>query len=42
MHSDLPLGYLDDFTLGGEQPVVAKDVKRVADIGQAMGLTQSH
>ena len=39
MHSDLPLGYLDDFTLGGEQSVVAKDVKRVADIGQAMGLT---
>ena len=39
MHSDLPLGYLDDLTLGGEQSVVAKDAKRVADIGQAMGLT---
>ena len=39
MHSDLPLGYLDDFTLGGEQSVVAKDVKRVTDIGQSMGLT---
>jgi len=33
------LGYLDDLTLGGEQSVVAKDVERVAEVGQAMGLT---
>jgi len=39
MQSELPLGYLDDLTLGGEQSVVAKDVDRVAEIGQAMGLT---
>ena len=31
----------DDLTLGGEQPAVAKDVERVAEIGQAMGLTLS-
>jgi len=29
----------DDLTLGGEQSAVAKDVERVAEIGQAMGLT---
>ena len=39
LQSELPLGYLDDFTLGGEQSVVAKDVERVAEFGQAMGLT---
>ena len=39
MVSELPLGYLDDLTLGGEQSVVAKDVERVAEVGQAMGLT---
>ena len=33
------MGYLDDFTLGGEQSVVAKDVERVAEVGQALGLT---
>jgi len=37
----LLLGYLDDLTLGGEQSAVAKDVERVAEIGQAMGLTLS-
>ena len=39
LQSELPLGYLDDFTLGGEQSVVAKDVERVAEMGQALGLT---
>ena len=39
LQSELPLGYLDDLTLGGEQSAVAKDVERVAEIGQAMGLT---
>jgi len=41
MQSELPLGYLDDLTLGGEQSVVAKDVdvERVVDVGQAMGLS---
>ena len=34
MVSELPLGYLDDLTLGGEQSVVAKDVERVAEVGQ--------
>ena len=36
--SDLPLGNLDDFTLGGPQSVVAEDVNRVVEIGQALGL----
>jgi len=35
----LPLGYLDDLTLGGEQSVVARDVERVAEVSQAMGLS---
>jgi len=38
LRSELPLGYLDDLTLGGEQSVVAKDVERVAEVGHAMGL----
>jgi len=37
LQSELPLGHLDDFTLGGEQSVVAKDV--VAEIGQTLGFT---
>jgi len=38
LESDLPLGYLDDFKLGGPQSVVAEDVNRVVEIGQALGL----
>jgi len=39
LQSELPLGYLDDFTLGGEQSAVAKDAERVAEMGQVLGLS---
>jgi len=39
LQAELPLGYLDDLTLGGEQSVVAKDVDRVVEVRQAMGLS---
>jgi len=39
MQSVLPLATLSTWQLGGELSVVAKDVERVADIGQAKGLT---
>jgi len=37
--SELTLGYLDDFTLGGDVATVAQDVSRIADLGSKMGLT---
>ena len=36
--SDLTLGYLDDFTLGGNVAIVAQDVRRIIDLGSKMGL----
>ena len=38
LESELPLGYLDDLTLGGPQSVVAADVLRVSEISRTMGL----
>jgi len=38
LESELPLGYLDDLTLGGPQSVVAADVRCVTEVGQATGL----
>lgn len=38
LESEFTEGYLDDFTLGGLQSVVASDVQRVMEIGAAMGL----
>ena len=39
--SEITLGYLDDFTLGGVESVVASDVQRIVEVGQAMGLALS-
>jgi len=36
--SDLTLGYLDDFTLGGKVETVALDTKRIVELGSEMGL----
>ena len=38
LKADLPLGYLDDLTLGGQQNKVAEDVRRILDVGQSLGL----
>jgi len=38
VESDLTLGYLDDWTLGGHQSQVTKDVQRVIEVGRDMGL----
>ena len=37
--SELTVGYLDDLTLGGLQSQVAKDVQRVIEVGDELGLT---
>ena len=37
--SQLTLGYLDDFTLGGNAATVAQDVSRIVELGSKMGLT---
>ena len=37
--SQLTLGYLDDFTLGGNVATVAQDVSRIVQLGSKMGLT---
>jgi len=39
--SEITLGYLDDFTLGDAESVVASDVKRIVEVGQTMGLALS-
>ena len=39
LKSDLAIGYLDDLTLGGDQAVVADDVRRIVDDGGALGLS---
>ena len=39
LQSALPLCYLDDLKLGGEQSVVTKGVERVAEIGEALKLS---
>jgi len=36
--SELTLGYLDDFTLGGDVATVAQNVSRIAELGSKMGL----
>jgi len=36
--SDLTLGCLDDFTLGGNVATVAQDVRRIVDLGSKMAL----
>jgi len=38
LDSVLRLGYMDDFTLGGPQDVVAKDGQSVLNLGHAVGL----
>jgi hypothetical protein len=38
LEAQLTLGYMDDVTLGGLQSVVAKDIRRVLDVGASMGL----
>lgn len=39
MRAELTLGYLDDFTLGDHQGVVAKDVQRIIEEGRRLGLS---
>jgi len=41
LNSELTIGYLDDLTLGGEQSVVASDVKRIAEVGKDLGLSMN-
>ena len=36
--SDLTLGYLDDFTLGGNVAIVAQDVRQIVVLGSKIGL----
>ena len=36
--SDIVIGYLDDITLGGDEPVLAADVAQIQTQGEAVGL----
>jgi len=38
LHSELPVGYMDDLTLGGEESQVARDVETVRQKGAEIGL----
>jgi len=39
LQTELVLGYLDDFSLGGHQNQVARDVQQIIDVGVRMGLS---
>ena len=38
-HTELVLGFLDDFSLGGHQNQVAGDVQQIIEVGVRMGLS---
>ena len=41
MYFEITLGYLDNFTLGGAESMVARDVQIIVEVGQTMGLALS-